>query len=323
VKNIFKNSWLLIIGFVFWSSCEEEIIIDLPDLKEKIVVEGYIENGLPPYVLLTRSQPFFGGIDLNDLGQYFIRDARIVVYSETDSVVLQQYDRSLLELLPDSILVELGRKFGIQIDSIQDIPDIVVYTVSLDDFDFVGEINKTYRLKIEVEDKVLTASTFIPFPVQFDSLYVQPHPNEDIDTLVQLWGRLKDPDTLGNYYRYFTRANDEPWLTGVQTVFDDAFVNGQSFPIFIPKGISLQDKTSSEAFDPDTYGYWNKKDTCYLKFSTINKDHYDFWRTLEADRSSQGNPFGSFVIVKSNIKGDGIGIWGGYATTIAVYLPRP
>jgi hypothetical protein len=307
--------WVLVLAGILWASCEEEIIIDQPDITNRVVVEGFIENGLPPYVLLTRSQPFFGGVDLNDIGAYFIRDARITVYSETDSVVLQAYDRTVLSLLPDSLLKEL-------IDSIEDIPDIVVYTIPFDDL-FIGEINKTYRLKVEVDDKVLTATTHIPSPVAFDSLYVQPHPDPEIDTLVQLWGRMKDPDTSGNYYRYFTRVNDGAWLTGVQTVFDDAFVNGKSFPIFIPKGVSLTDKNDSDAFDADTYGYWNKKDTCYVRLSSIDKPHYDFWRTLEADRSSQGNPFGSFVIVKSNILGGGIGIWGGYSSTTAVYIPRP
>jgi hypothetical protein len=47
----------------------------------------------------------------------------------------------------------------------------------------------------------------------------------------------------------------------------------------------------------------------------IDKSHYNFWRTLEADRGSQGNPFGSFVVVKTNING-GIGVWGGYGSSI-------
>lgn len=313
---------VLAVAAMLWSSCEEEIFIKLPDVESKIVVEGFIETDLPPYVILTRSQPFFGGIDLNDLGAYFVRGARVVVYSETDSVELVQYDKLVLSLLPEDVLQELGRQFGFEINSIDDIPDIVIYTVDPGEQFFVGEINKSYRLRVEVEDKVLTAITHIPFPVQFDSMYVQPHPNPDIDTLVQLWGRMKDPDTLGNYYRYFTRTPNTPWLTNFTTVFDDAFVNGREFPIFIPKGQNLRERTSGD-FDQNTFGYWNKKDTCIVRLSTISKSHYDFWRTLEADRGSQGNPFGSFVVVKSNIQGGGIGVWGGYASTINVYVPEP
>jgi hypothetical protein len=323
MKYSSKIVWIVwATAVLLWTSCEEEIFIDLPNIKDKIVVEGYIETGLPPYVILTRSQPFFGGLDLNDLGSYFIRDARVVVYSETDSVELVQYDRLVLSLLPQELLQELARQFGLEIETIDDIPDIVIYTVDPNAPFFVGEVNRSYRLKIEVDDKVLTSTTHIPYPVQFDSMYIQAHPNPDNDTLVQLWGRMKDPDTLGNYYRYFTRTSESPWLTSFTTVFDDAFVNGREFPIFIPKGISLRQRSDGD-FNQDTYGYWKKTDTCYVKLSTIDKPHYLFWRTLEADRGSQGNPFGSFVVVKTNIEGGGIGVWGGYASTINVYIPEP
>jgi hypothetical protein len=150
MKYSSKIVWIVwATAVLLWTSCEEEIFIDLPNIKDKIVVEGYIETGLPPYVILTRSQPFFGGLDLNDLGSYFIRDARVVVYSETDSVELVQYDRLVLSLLPQELLQELARQFGLEIETIDDIPDIVIYTVDPNAPFFVGEVNRSYRLKVE------------------------------------------------------------------------------------------------------------------------------------------------------------------------------
>ncbi|MEC9303860.1 MAG: hypothetical protein VYD59_05375, partial [Bacteroidota bacterium] len=46
-------------------SCEEEIFINFPQESVKIVVEGGIEKGMPPYVYLTKSQTYFANIDTN------------------------------------------------------------------------------------------------------------------------------------------------------------------------------------------------------------------------------------------------------------------
>lgn len=37
-----KNVWLLILLFVLGESCEKDITIDLPEIEEKIVIEGCI-----------------------------------------------------------------------------------------------------------------------------------------------------------------------------------------------------------------------------------------------------------------------------------------
>jgi hypothetical protein len=302
----------LLIATLGFTSCEEEITVDLPKPTDKIVVEGIIEKGLPPYVLLTKNSAFFGGIDLNDLEAYFIKGAKITVTEGSRVEELQEYSTELLQLLPEEERKALAAQFGFELDSTGNLPLFRIYTIALGS-DFVGEVGKKYDLRIEVDGKVLTATTTIPSPVSFDSLYFKPHPNPDNDTLLSLYGRLKDPDMPGNYYRYFTRKNSGPWVTGFQTVFDDAFINGTNFPIVIPYGIERSQR--SEDFDPDTFGYFKKGDTCSVKLCMIDKSHYNFWRTLEADRGSQGNPFGSFVVVKTNING-GIGVWGGYGSSI-------
>jgi len=305
----------LLAGF---TACEKEITVDLPQPKPQIVVEGYIENDQPPYVFLTRNSPFFGGIDLNNLGAYFVRGASITVSTDDGQVELVEYAAALLNTLPEEEKKMIADMFGITLDSNFNLPDISVYSVPLGST-FTGMIGKHYDLRIEVEGKVLTATTSIPGPVNFDSLWVEPHPNPKYDTLVQLKGKIRDPDTLGNFYRYFTKKNSGTYVTGFQTVFDDALINGTEFPIQIPYGIERTG--TSEDIDFNTFGYWNKTDTCYVKLSTIDRVHYNFWRTLENERSNQGSPFGSFTKIRSNITG-GIGVWGGYASSYSVYYPK-
>jgi hypothetical protein len=167
----------------------------------------------------------------------------------------------------------------------------------------------------------LTATTTIPNAiVKFDTLWIEPHVNsEKYPDYFRLIGILSDNGQSTDYYRYATRADNEPWLTTTQSVFDDAFYNGKQFQIFVPKGNEYGRRPDNDE-DFETQDYWYKEDSVLtFKLSLIDKEQYDFWRTLEANRSSQGNPFGSFVVVKSNIKGGGLGIWGGYASYIHHY----
>jgi hypothetical protein len=267
--------------------------------------------------LLTKNSGFFGNININDLASYFISGAEITVKTDDDSVQLVEYNASVFQSLPDSVAIVLAAQFGLNISSAADFPPITIYTVSPADTDFVGKIGKQYDLRIAVNGKIITSSTTIPQPVFFDSLWIKPHPNPAYaDSFFRLYGRLQDPIQPGNYYRYFSKADNEPFLVSSPSVFDDAFINGQNFPIFIPKGNPIGVFADQ---DFDTRGYWNISDTvCTVKLSMIDKAHYNFWRTLEAERNSQGNPFGSFVYVKSNING-GLGIWGGYGSITGSY----
>lgn len=308
--------YILIISFVF-ISCEKEITVDLPSPKDQIVVEGFIENDVPPYVFLTKNSPYFGTIDINDLDQYYVKGAKIVVSSGEDSVELMEYSASVINLLPEEEKQKLSAYFGVPLDTSMNFPNISIYTIPLE-ANFVGVVGKSYNLRIEVEGKVLTATTYIPEGITFSKLWVEPHPNPKYDSLVQLRGILKDPDTLGNFYRYFTRKNSQPYTLINQSVFDDLIYNGKEFPIDIPYGF---ERNSDEDFDFNTFGYWNKKDTCYVKLCMIDRAHYNFWRTLENELNNQGSPFGSFTRIRTNING-GLGIWGGYSSSTSVYYPE-
>ncbi len=309
--------FVLLSGFIAVISCEKDIDIKLDSPVDQIVVEGYIENGLPPYVFLSRNSPYFGDFDVNDLSKYFVSGARITVFNHKDTVELMEYSSALINLLPEEERLELSKFFQIPLDSNFQLPDITVYTVPIES-GFVGEFNEYYNLRIEVEGKVLTATTTIPEPVSFSKLWVEAHPNPKYDSLVMLYGRVKDPDTLGNFYQYATRRNSSFYTKNFQSVLDDLLANGQEFDIMIPYGV---ERFTDEDFDFNTFGYWHKEDTCYVKLSCIDRAHYEFRRSMEDELGNQGSPFGSFTRVRTNISG-GLGVWGGYGSTINVYYPK-
>lgn len=316
---------------LFLTACEEVITVDLPIGDPKVVVEGTIETDGVPLVFLSRSFPFFGDVDINDIESLLIRGAAVTVSGEEKTVLLMEYDRETLMNLSeaDFALIEpiLSQYLGFEVsqDFVEFLPDISFYTVAPDDTDFLGEENHNYGLHIRLTDdpvfgtRELTAHTYIPGRISLDSLWVEPHPNEEIDTLFQLRTRLDDPDTTGNFYRYFTRANTGPWLTASSSAFDDAFLDGESVPFTVVKGQTEREKL--EGGDFDVIGYWSPGDTAHVKLSMINEAHYDFWRTVENEKGNLGNPFGSFTVIASNVEG-AVGIWGGYASTeISIVIP--
>ena len=316
MTKIIKSYILLfsvcIASIVLFVACEKEIDLKVPNPASAYVVEGHIENGIPPYVVLTKNAAFYGNINLSNLANYFVSGAQITVTTDDDTVQLAEYNGALIQSLPDSIAIALAAQLGINITSASQFPPITLYTVSLADTGFVGKFGKKYDLKITVDSKIITSTTTVPQPIFFDSLWLKPHPDATLaDSFFQVYGRLYDPPAPGTFYRYFTKADNEAFLINDRSVFDDALVNGGKIEIFIPKGHPIGSIGST---DFNRAGYWNVGDSvCTIKLSVIDKPHYDFWHTVEANRSSQGNPFGSAVYVKSNVVG-AYGIWGGYAS---------
>ena len=60
--------YLIAIVFIFsFYSCEKDITIDLPKNDSKLVIEGRIESGSAPFVILSNSVSFFDEINFETL----------------------------------------------------------------------------------------------------------------------------------------------------------------------------------------------------------------------------------------------------------------
>lgn len=290
-------------------SCERDISVDLPDPETKIVVEGQIENGSVPIVLLNINYPFFGTFSFSQYQENFIHNALVQVSNGQDTMQLQEICYSTLTPEQKKIVANL---IGIQIsDSIAATFDFCVYTTFTPTF--IGQLNTNYHLYIKTpNNQEVTAITSIPPLVPLDSIWSEPHNNPDFDSLKRVYALLKEPDTIGNAYRYFTKQNSNPSYPGLRSVYEDSFTNGTTFYFPLDRG-----QPRSEDLEPDTYGYFTLGDTIAIKWATIDKKTYDFWRTLEFGADSAG-PFGTTTQVLSNING-GIGIWAGYGVNNYIF----
>ena len=296
-----KKFLAFILLIIFFTSCEKEIDLDIDPVEPKLVVYGIIENGLPPYVILTESLDFFEQIDSATVAESFVEGAKVTYTVDGETFNMEQFEinQNGFELIayfptPADSFEIFGTKIPIY-DSLQ-----------------FGQLGKTYDLRIEVNDKVITSTTTIPFDTL--SLYnfeFNPHPDNSKDSLVSLSCSYDDPPEFGNFGRLLTQVNQEPLLPDrFQSVYTDELINGGTWDNFvIPKG-----ENSNTDFNQETYSYFNRGDTVTVKWCAIDKTHYDFWITIETDRNNSGNIFGRPTVVKSNIEG-GLGIWGGYAAT--------
>jgi hypothetical protein len=57
--SIMVIACLLLSNLFFLSSCTKDITVSLPHQEDQITVEGHIETGVPPYVILTKSSDFY------------------------------------------------------------------------------------------------------------------------------------------------------------------------------------------------------------------------------------------------------------------------
>jgi hypothetical protein len=284
------------------SSCEKEVDINLKDGERKLVVEGAIESGLPPYVVLTKSLGFLSRIDMSTMEDAFVRGAIVKVSDGSHTVTLREYS-------VDTGLV--GRKF-------------FFYTVDTTDpaaFSFRGEMNKTYRLTISYEGKNYEATTAIPEPKPLDSLWIEKPSQYLLNKMPKarvIYFRYTDPDTFGNYIRYFTRTNSSIFYPGYEgSVLNDEIVNGTSVVSSIVPGRERVQPT-----DYDSVGVVFVGDTVTVKWCGIDRAVYEFWSSYVYASNTTGSPFTTPINLRTNIKGGALGIWAGYGATFSTIVVK-
>ncbi len=281
-----------IAGLFLLYSCEKEVKFDLGPSQDKVVIEGTIEAGLPPYIFLTKSMGFFGQVDLNTLSNSFLHGAHITVSDGSRTFVMREYEVQQNDF------------------------SFYFYSLDSDDnntLDFRGTVGKTYTLTVTYDEQTYTATTFIPNPQPLDSLWAIPPPAGMVPDTVQdavlLYCRYTDPDTPGNCARYFIQRNGSEFLPPMYSVDDDAIVNGTTVDFQLLPGVNKMDTTGGRM------SYFTKGDTVVVKWCAIDKGVFDFWRTLEFSFAATGNPFASPVEISTNISGGALGVWAGYGPT--------
>jgi hypothetical protein len=268
-----------IISGIFIPGCSKELDINIPEPESKIVIEGWIEQGKPARVILTQSVPFFSDLDSNSLMDIPITQAKVTLITESE--------HEILTLIPNMSFF----------------PPYVYNSTEMK-----GKNHQLYQLEVEYHGKKLVASTTIPEPAYLDSIWFELEPGSD--SLGKILIRFTDNPSSTDYYRVLTQitGKDKRYIPCFASTFSDQYFSGETFTLGLLKGMgSVLELGENRLF--------RLGDTVNIKFCTLDKEHFDFWNSVQAEIITSSNPFSaSFSTIKSNIKG-GYGIWGGYGAS--------
>jgi hypothetical protein len=287
---------LLVIGC---GSCEKVINFKLNQAQPQLVVDATIENFQTPMVILSSSLNYFSSITPAILENSFVHNAVVFISNGIKTEHLKEYAGTA------------------------DSSGYVVYYYTVDSSNLAntiyGAFNTSYTLTIQVNGQEYTARTTITSVAKkIDSLWWQEAPDNPDTTKVILMAEITDPPGYGNYIRYFTSVDNGPFFPGLNSVYDDQITDGTVYSVQIEKGVDRNQK-----IDQNNYSFFSRGDTASVKFCNIDKATYDFWRTMEYNYQSIGNPFSTPTQVLGNISNGALGYFGGYAAQYtSVLIPK-
>lgn len=306
-------SLTLFLSIFLFVGCEKEINVDLPTTEPKLVVEGKIEMGANPIIVLTKTTNYFDPTDLASVAESFVGDATITISDGTTTNNMTKICSSSLTPPQQEALAE---QLGIAVEILQNY-NICGFTDVM-----IGEVGKSYTININWQGKNYASTTTIPDTVALDSTWFEVEGN--LDSLGFLWAIISEPAQEGNAYRWYAKRinkytfgdnvgeqKDGDFLAPSGSVFNDDFINGQTFEF----GYNRSSLSNKEDDNNAEKWYYKVGDTVVVKFCTIDKSVYKFLNESDIQSQSTGSPFASPINVTSNISNGALGVWAGYGIT--------
>lgn len=288
---------LLIMGL---NSCSKEVKIDIPGFDEQIVIDGSIETGTPAIIFLSNSKDIYAPTDINSYLNGFISGATVIVSNGTITDTLTEICTDNLPAGFDSIVAAF---LGLPIEELAGLNLCAYVSIGL-----VGEVGKTYNLKVIHENKTYTSSTKIQNPTALDNLFWKEQAN--LPGYGFSWAKLTDSPVMGDAYRWEVKnLGESSFSKPFQPYYDDRFVNGLTFEFSVENPMSFQDQTIENQYK----GYYKLGDTIVVKFSKLGKKEYQFFEKKYNQIYSGGNPFATPTNIPTNIEGGALGVWAGFS----------
>lgn len=260
---------------LLFAGCQEEF----QKSREEIVVEGWIESGGSPVVLLTKSFVVELAKDVDEETSIVLPWGKVTVSDGTESVILTgDYDD---RYFPPYIYSSSKMK---------------------------GVPGRTYYLTVEYGNRILTAQTTIPEVDSLEAITVSTC--DDADGMYQITAYYDDNPVTKDYYLFLTRIyNDEtryyPAFLGLQ---EDGHLGLHNRQVVHP---GIHTLTDSVKYHP----YYHADDSIQIKFAKIDETTYHIHKAYNEMVSLSSNPiFSSDLSMPTNIQG-GLGFWCGYAVT--------
>ena len=288
---------LLIMGL---NSCSKEVKIDILGFDEQIVIDGSIETGTPAIIFLSNSRDIYASTDIDSYLSGFISGATVIVSDGTITDTLMELCTDNLPAGFESIAAAF---FGLPIDSLVNLHLCAYVSTGI-----IGEVGKTYTLKVIHSNKTYTSSTKIENPKVLDNLFWKEQAN--LPGYGFSWAKITDSPIMGDAYRWEVKnLSDVSFSKPFQPFTDDRFYNGKTFEFSVENPMSFKDQTIENQYK----GYYKLGDTIVVKFSKLGKKEYQFFEKKYNQIYSGGNPFATPTNIPTNIEGGALGIWAGFS----------
>ena len=300
MPSLFQKITLLILLSSFLNACSKEVKIDMPGFEEQFVIDGSIETGTPAIIFLSNTRDIYAPTDINSYLSGFISGATVIVSNGTITDTLIEICTDNLPAGFESIAEEF---FGLPIDELVNLHLCAYVSTGL-----VGEVGKTYTLKVINNDKTYTSSTKIENPSALDNLYWKEQVN--LPGYGFSWAKITDSPVMGDAYRWEVKnSGDLFYSKPFQPFTDDRFFNGLTFEFSVENPMSFRDSTIEDQYR----GYYKLGDTIVVKFSKLGKKEFQFFEKKYNQIYSGGNPFATPTNIPTNIEGGALGIWAGFS----------
>ena len=261
---------------LFCTGCME---VNLPQVDQQLVVEGWAEAGSAPIVIVTTTVPVNEEYqDFDNLREHIVRWANVRISDgEKETVLSGRVDRG----------------------------HFPAYVYSKDTYR-VRE-GQTYSIKVEYGGQ--TASSTVTVPERKPLEYIRVEKVNENEDSFRIVAGLKDNPHTRDRYKFFVKREkkDSAYLSSFLGYIDDQALSDDVEDIAVYRGMGI----AAESFEQ----YFNADDIVYVKFCRLDDVTWQYWSDYEEITSLSRNPF--FPVsskIRSNVKG-GLGYWSGYGAS--------
>ena len=300
------KGWTVFLLIAFFS-CTKEVNIDIPNYQNQLVVDGIIETGGNPIVLLSQSANIYEASDLAAYLSRFVYDAQLNVISGNDTFPLSLFTIAELPIDSQKKVAEMLR---LDWNEALLLPIKVYSSTAL-----IAQANMSYTLEIKYQGKSFKGTTHLPNPTPLDSIYWKPVAGNM--EYGYSWARLSDPANQFDGYKWEVKrinlkANGEEldniYKRGYGGFFSDQFFDGQTIEFYYENPLKRKDTTHLKEFKR----MYRLGDSVVVKFSKMDKQVFSFYDKKYAQLNSASSPFSTPINVPSNIPGL-LGVWAGFS----------
>ncbi len=275
--------WMILAGV---TGCISDLEISPPETSQAYIVEGYIDLGGYPRVLVSRSLKFNSTIGTADLFDLLVTDAQVTVRSGNEEEVLSLVKDTMYAVIP------VYRGFRIR-----------------------GETGGVYSLEVKVGNRVFTSTDTLLAPIRPDSLWFEPEPGIPGSGLIHM--RLSDPPEPGNFYRLVAKrlGIDDDYQNLSGNLLDDRLFSGKSinYPLI---------RTESSILNIED-AFFREGQTVVVKTCVLSKIRFNYLASVSDEIGTTLSPLNIQTRSISLIDGGAMGGWCCYGISLDTLHIKP